>query len=219
MIPTMFTLGNGVCGLLAIMLITNRPPGADAQTAMFWAAMLIFLGMAFDFIDGHVARMTRQTSRFGAELDSLCDLITFCVAPTFIVLKFDAVLPQRLMWGIAVFYAMAGALRLARFSANKDARAATDYFVGLPTPAAGGLIASFAVVLPGLEQLASSEMPERTQVLAASLLQGSMLFVPATALILAWLMTSHFRYPHLAKQLARRRSFPNLSSSLSGWCW
>jgi CDP-diacylglycerol---serine O-phosphatidyltransferase len=207
MLPTLFTLGNGVCGLLAIMLITHRPPEADPVKALFWAAILIFLGMVFDFVDGYVARLTRQVSRFGAELDSLCDLITFCVAPMFIVLTFDSLLPQRLLWGIAVLYAMAGALRLARFNANKDFRASTDYFVGLPTPAAAGTIASFAIAWPALNQLAEPQLAVRTQALAEHLLNASMVFVPAMALVLAWLMTSRIRYPHLARQLARRRSF------------
>ncbi len=209
-LPTLLTLGNGVSGLAAITLATSGYPDVVENRLVMWAALLVFLGMVCDLFDGQMARLTKQTSRFGAELDSLCDLITFCVAPTFIMLSFNGVLPTRLLWAIAAFYTMAGALRLARFNANKDEHKAPESFVGLPTPAAAGTVASFAIVMPALKNLTDPMMPEATQQLGNWLTSATMVVVPAVTLILAWLMVSRIQYPHLANELTKRRSFSQL---------
>lgn len=95
LLPTLLTLGNAVCGFGAITILARVGPafdvtGADAfdpATQMVNAAWLIFLAMLFDALDGSAARLTNQTSEFGAMLDSLCDVVSFGVAPAFMMLK------------------------------------------------------------------------------------------------------------------------------------
>lgn len=209
-LPTAFTLANGVCGLVAIGVVTSQAPQFAQTDLAFYAALLIFLGMAFDVLDGQVARMTRQTSQFGKELDSLCDVITFGVAPVFIMLTYNGVFPRRLLWGVGVLYSVSAILRLARFNVHKDEHAPTNYFQGLPTPMAAGTIASFAIAMPSLLQLSDVLMPEAKQVFAARLITASMVVVPIITGVLAWLMVSHVRYPHVVSELARRRHFSQL---------
>ena len=85
-LPTMLTLGNAVCGFGAITFAAKWS-GGDAKLSLFIASGLIFLAMVFDALDGSAARLTKQTSEFGAQLDSLCDAISFGVAPGFILLQ------------------------------------------------------------------------------------------------------------------------------------
>ena len=94
-LPTLFTLGNLVCGFFAIVVAANleRPTEllqsvtqADSYHLMI-SGWLIFLAMVFDGLDGQIARLSNTTSDFGAQLDSLCDLVTFGVAPAFLVVK------------------------------------------------------------------------------------------------------------------------------------
>jgi CDP-diacylglycerol--serine O-phosphatidyltransferase len=98
-----------------------------------------------DMVDGRIARMTNTTSRFGLEFDSLSDLISFGVAPA--VLMYQMVLSGMNNPGIAIalFYVIAGALRLARFNVKaQDGESCTE-FSGLPIPAAAGMLASFVL--------------------------------------------------------------------------
>jgi len=83
LLPTLITLGNGVCGVVAIFKTGQFMAAGNEKTAQA-AAWLILVAMIFDALDGFVARLTRTTSSFGAQLDSLCDLITFGVAPAFL---------------------------------------------------------------------------------------------------------------------------------------
>ncbi len=209
-LPTAFTLANGVCGLAAITVVTSNVPQHTEITLAFYAAVLIFLGMVFDVLDGHVARMTRQTSQFGKELDSLCDVITFGVAPVFIMLTYDQVFPKRFLWGVGVLYAVSAILRLARFNVQKDEHAPTSYFQGLPTPVAAGTIASFAIAMPHLLEISDVLAAEPTKRTGAQLIAISHVVLPIITALLAWLMVSRVRYPHLANELARRRNFSQL---------
>ena len=79
-LPTMLTLGNAVCGLASISVAMSVSPNEPDGHALFVAGILIFAGMLFDALDGSAARMTGQESQFGAQLDSLCDAITFGTA-------------------------------------------------------------------------------------------------------------------------------------------
>ncbi len=209
-LPTAFTLANGVCGLAAITVVTSHVPNHSQIDLAFYAAILIFLGMVFDVLDGHIARMTKQTSQFGKELDSLCDVITFGVAPVFIILTYNDVFQRRFLWGIGVLFAVSAILRLARFNVHKDEHAPTNHFQGLPTPMAAGAIASFAIAMPSLIELTDVMMPEASQELGRQLIAVSMFVVPILAAVVAWLMVSHIHYPHIASELSRRRSFSQL---------
>jgi CDP-diacylglycerol--serine O-phosphatidyltransferase len=174
------------------------------------AGLLVFLGMLFDVLDGQIARLTKQDSRFGAELDSLCDIITFGLAPVFIMLTFSEVFKLRLLWGIGALYTVSAVLRLARFNVQQVKHDATAFFQGLPSPGAAGTVASFAIVMPALKELTGPSMPETSQLLGARLIYLTMVAVPILTLVLACLMVSRIKYPHIAHFLARRRSFYQL---------
>jgi CDP-diacylglycerol--serine O-phosphatidyltransferase len=209
-LPTAFTLANGVCGLAAITVVTSNVPNHSQIDLAFYAALLIFLGMVFDVLDGHVARMTHQTSQFGKELDSLCDVITFGIAPVFLMLTYDGVFPKRFLWGIGVLYAVSAILRLARFNVQKNEHAPTKSFQGLPTPVAAGTIASFSIAMPHLLELTDVIATESTRHINADIMAISHVLLPLVTALLAWLMVSRVRYPHIANELARRRSFSQL---------
>jgi len=209
-LPTAFTLANGVCGLAAITVVTGQSPIHSQTDLAFYAGLLIFLGMIFDSLDGQIARMTKQTSQFGKELDSLCDVITFGVAPVFIMLTYKGLFQTRLLWGIGALYAVCAILRLARFNVQKDEHAPTTAFQGLPTPMAAGMVASFAIATPSIEEFSDVLMPEATQLLGARLSMITHIALPILMVLLAWLMVSRIRYPHLARELGRRRSFSQL---------
>ena len=87
-LPTLLTLGNAACGFGAITFAAKVGPQIPAENHLVIAALLIFLAMVFDMLDGSVARLTDQTSEFGAQLDSLCDAVSFGVAPAFLMLHF-----------------------------------------------------------------------------------------------------------------------------------
>ena len=135
-LPSLLTLGNMYCGLLSIVYTIN----GDFKLA----AWMILLGLLFDGSDGHVARLTKSTSNFGNELDSLADVVSFGVAPA--VLVYQSVLHdfQRIGIFIVTVYAITGALRLARY--NTQAAGMVKSFTGLPIPGAGCLIASFVLM-------------------------------------------------------------------------
>src|SRR5271155_4090338 len=89
-LPALLTLGNGICGFAAIALasrIGNNEFSAEGASYFAIAGWLILLAMVFDMLDGHVARLSRTASKFGGELDSLCDAVSFGVAPAFLLLK------------------------------------------------------------------------------------------------------------------------------------
>ncbi len=208
-LPTLITLGNAVCGFGAITFAFNVGPEGSSTVkygGLFTAALLVYLGMVFDMLDGHMARLTKQISNFGAELDSMCDVITFGVAPPFIMLKFPPVYHPRLLWVIAVLYTLCAVLRLARFNVETDEQNSHDSFSGLPSPAAAGTVASFAIALPGLQKLT-----EPHPAVGAWLTQAAYVLLPLVTLAVACLMVSRIRYPHYFNQLFRgRRNFQHL---------
>ena len=127
--PTLLTLGNLICGFFAIVVAARieKPESLvsdidsvllDARNLM-QSGCLIFLAMIFDGLDGYVARLAPTSSDFGAQLDSLCDVVSFGVAPGFLLVKmcpqFTYVHDQA-VWIIAATYAACAALRLARFN-------------------------------------------------------------------------------------------------------
>ncbi|MFO0797018.1 MAG: CDP-alcohol phosphatidyltransferase family protein [Gemmataceae bacterium] len=208
-LPTLLTLANGVCGFGAIAFASGWA-GYEPATALFTAGCLIFLGMLFDGLDGAAARWAGQTSKFGAELDSLCDAISFGAAPAFVMLalaKFEHVgIPPRLLFVVAALYVVGAVLRLARFNVEPPpppelaAEEKAKGFTGLPSPAAAAVVASFPIALFG-PQLASDAEPSEaaalTDLWAARLL-------PLVTFGVALLMVSRVRYAHLLKQLLRR---------------
>lgn len=131
-IPNMFTLGNLYCGFLSI--------GFAASGSYKNAAILILIGMMLDSMDGRLARMLNADSSLGKELDSLADIVTFGVAPSFLL--YYTYFYQFGLWGIIVagLFPLFGAYRLARFNVTPS-KTSLNYFVGVPITAAGGILA------------------------------------------------------------------------------
>lgn len=130
-LPCMFTLASLFCGFYAMIASVNK----DFKTA----AIAILVAAIFDALDGRVARMTRTTSQFGVELDSLCDMVSFGVAPGLLAYLWALHPYGRYGWLAAFLYVAMTSLRLARFN-SQDTKSATKDFVGLPCPAAAAMI-------------------------------------------------------------------------------
>jgi CDP-diacylglycerol--serine O-phosphatidyltransferase len=216
------TLGNAACGFGAITYAARVGPDPAGDQFLFISAVLIFLAMLFDMLDGSVARLARQTSDFGAQLDSLCDAVSFGVAPAFLMLRLlhsmeadpsGASLleerfqpffeyPSRVLWVIACLFALCALLRLARFNVETDEEDSHTFFSGLPSPAAAATIASFPIALMGLRSRAVA--PDGAwRTLAEWLIPATYLLLPAITLSVAVLMVSRFRYAHFFNQLFR----------------
>ncbi len=141
-LPNLLTIMNMFFGFFAIIHSIQ----GDYQIA----AYAIVAAAVFDLLDGRVARMTRSTSEFGAELDSLSDLVSFCVAPS-ILLYLWALQPfGRIGWLVSFFFVACGALRLARFNVQKSV-INKAFFQGLPTPMAAGIVASSVMAFSDLQ--------------------------------------------------------------------
>jgi CDP-diacylglycerol--serine O-phosphatidyltransferase len=180
LLPSLLTTGNLFCGFLALILTT--------QGRFTEAAVAVFVAMVMDMLDGKVARLTKTTTQFGVEFDSLADVVSFGVAPAFMVYSMALAPLGRAAWLGAFLFVICGALRLARFNVYTGV---TDrrYFVGLPIPAAAGMVGS-VVLLVGGEEL------DRWQ--AGLIAVGTYL--------VSLLMVSTFRYWSFKEiDLARRR--------------
>jgi CDP-diacylglycerol--serine O-phosphatidyltransferase len=214
-IPTLFTLGNGVCGFAAILCASRigtdgRALATDPNFAL--AGWLIIAAMLFDGIDGYVARLSKTASKFGGELDSLCDAISFGVAPAFLLLRLGPgwgsyPLLYQLVTGIAVLYMVCAILRLARFNVeNTPDPASHKRFRGLPSPGAAGCVASLAVLRGELPaKLAMHWGRSDFEGLALSVQQSVEVWAPIGTLLVALLMVSRIPYPHVTKQVLRGR--------------
>ena len=181
-LPTLLTLGNGVCGLAAIAVAMSVNLEWTLETKMMVAGLLIFGGMLFDALDGSAARMTGQESEFGAQLDSLCDAITFGTAPAVLVWRFNSggFLPLKLTWAIGVLFALCVLIRLARFNVETDEDDTHEGFEGLPSPAAAGTIAAFAVAMYELASYIPAPTATTSQTAQSLAIESSE--VPATVI-------------------------------------
>ena len=134
LLPNAFTTANLFAGFYAVVQAMN------GQFEI--AAIAIFLAMAFDGMDGRVARLTHTQSAFGEQYDSMADIISFGVAPAFVMYVWALHSLGRWGWLAAFIYVVGAALRLARFNTNIEI-IDKRYFQGLPSPAAAALIAGF----------------------------------------------------------------------------
>jgi CDP-diacylglycerol--serine O-phosphatidyltransferase len=138
LLPNLFTTGALFAGFYAIVQSMN--------SRFEFAAVAIFIAMVLDGLDGRVARLTHTQSEFGAEYDSLSDMVSFGVAPALIIYEWALKGLGKVGWFAAFIYCAATALRLARFNTNIDV-VDKRYFQGLPSPAAAALIAGFVWVM------------------------------------------------------------------------
>jgi len=171
--------------------------------------------MIADMLDGRVARMSHTTSSFGGQLDSLCDVISFGVAPAFLMLKllehklleFTALSPAisgfllRFIWLAAAGYMACAAIRLARFNVeNEEDETSHMSFMGLPTPAAAGVIASMVVFYEDILMTATDD--SWLFYIADKVIIYSLPFV---AIGVGILMMSRVRYPHIVNLYLKGR--------------
>jgi CDP-diacylglycerol--serine O-phosphatidyltransferase len=233
-LPTLFTLGNLVCGFFAIVVLARieKPIGgieaiptpkidtakeligmigsSDPTHNLMLSGALILLAMFFDAVDGQVARLTRRTSDFGAQLDSLCDLVSFGLAPAILLVKMCpqfTSLHSEAVWTIAALFVCCAALRLARFNVESDDNDDHMAFAGLPTPAAAAAIASFAILSYTLRNEVNIELHAKFPVYDWWMQR----LLPLFAVIIAILMVSRIPYPHPLTQLIRgQRSFAHI---------
>jgi CDP-diacylglycerol--serine O-phosphatidyltransferase len=210
-IPTLLTLGNAICGFGALACASKIGSERVLDSTPYFAGSgwLILAAMVFDALDGYVARRTKSTSKFGVELDSLCDAISFGVAPAFLMLrlgpKVDWPRLDQALFVIACLYMSCAILRLARFNVETSPDPSLGKrFRGLPSPGAAGCIASLAIL--------RAEFLEPWPVLDANVVRAWIeVFAPVGALVVALLMVSRVPYPHLTKQILRgRRHFSHL---------
>lgn len=185
LLPSLLTTGNLVCGFLALVLTM------DARYVE--AALAILVAMIMDALDGRVARLMKATSQFGVEYDSLADVVSFGVAPAFLLYAFALSSLGRPAWFAAFLFVICGALRLARFNVYTGV---TDrrFFTGLPIPAAAGVAASAVILLHGDE-----------------LTRAEMVALAVLTYAVALLMVSTFRYWSFKEvDFARRRPVQTL---------
>lgn len=165
-LPNIFTIANLFLGILAILLVFDSRPDL--------AAMMVIIAMVTDGLDGRVARALNVQSEFGKELDSLSDVISFGVAPAFImyVVAFQEI--GAAGWIVTAIFPICGALRLARFNVVTGT---PGYFIGLPIPAAGGALSTLALFV--------SDVPA--------------IILLLSVLLLSYLMVSNVKYPSFKK--------------------
>lgn len=233
-LPTLFTLGNLVCGFFAIVVLSRieKPlttemdmaprielklesakefiAGDDPTHNLMLCGALILLAMVFDAVDGQVARITRGVSDFGAQLDSLCDLVSFGLAPAILLVKMCPQftnLHSEAIWSVAALFACCAALRLARFNVETDSDDDHTSFAGLPTPAAAATIASFAILSYSLRNEGAVVTHANFELYDWWMQR----IVPVLSIVIAILMVSRIPYPHPLTQFLRgRRSFAQL---------
>jgi CDP-diacylglycerol--serine O-phosphatidyltransferase len=201
-LPNLMTAGNLFCGFVAVIMciqanyIMRGSSGITPEAAALFtkAVWLIFGAMAFDALDGRLARMGGKESFFGAEFDSLADVVSFGLAPAlmvfFLILSPTQGYPhfREIGWLLGFIYLLCAAIRLARFNVithpllQKPGTRSNKDFVGLPVPAAAGTVAALVLFLLNLAK------HERE-------LQRWALILPILMLLIAFLMVSQVRYP------------------------
>jgi CDP-diacylglycerol---serine O-phosphatidyltransferase len=182
LLPNLFTTAALFAGFYAIV--------AAMQQQFAEASMAIFIAMVLDTLDGRVARMTNTQSAFGAQYDSLADMVSFGLAPSLVIYQWVLIDMGKLGWLAAFVYTAGAALRLARFNTQLTT-ADKHFFTGLPSPAAAALVAGLVWVLH-----------------EAALVPADARWIAfAVTFIAGLLMVSNLRY-HSFKQIDRRGRVP-----------
>ncbi len=230
-LPSMITLTNGIFGFTAIYYASLGLADPDAyllkSLKMHYftaAAWLIVFAMIADGLDGFVARKSGSQSDFGGELDSLSDIVSFGVAPAFLMLgvvkssglieriasasPLLTTLPGRILWITAAMYFCCAALRLAKFNVeNTSDESSHRRFNGLPSPAAAGLIVAFVLLYSDIAPEIHKEAPDIAgtgATIVAALL-------PFITVLVALLMVSSIPYAHVINRYFKgRKPFVNV---------
>ena len=200
-LPNLFTAANLFCGFVALTKIVQANIEVDGFKDIKVALFFILLACIFDLFDGRVARMGGRESPFGREFDSLADIISFGVAPAFlvhrIVLKDVFSAHPETGWFIASIYLICGAFRLARFNclAAMAGSGGGKEFLGFPIPSAAGLVASLTMFMMWYDEKGFPKSNMR-------------FILPAIMLFLSLMMVSEVKYPTFKKlDLRATRTF------------
>ena len=139
-LPSLFTMANMFCGYCCVVFAMRD----QFETA----GALIGLAVVLDMLDGRIARLTGTTSEFGLQFDSLADVISFGVAPAVLAFKWGLAPFDKLGWAAGFVFVSSAAIRLARFNIQSAVPGDRRYFVGMPSPAAAGVIAATVFAVP-----------------------------------------------------------------------
>ena len=225
-LPCLITLCNGLCGFASInfaMRGMNDPSGLwlqNPQVSFFTAAAwFIGFGMICDGLDGFVARKSGSMSDFGGQLDSMSDVITFGVAPAFLMLTViesswrDTIgtvgpvfggLSGKFLWTISAIYVACAMLRLAKFNVETDTdEESHNEFEGLPSPGAAGVVGSLVLLysdfLPELQN--TSDVGGAIGILSKCIV----FMIPVFTILVSLLMVSNVEYSHVASKYIKGR--------------
>jgi len=138
LLPNAFTTGALFCGFYAIVMAMNQ--------RFEHACWAVFIAMILDSLDGRIARLTNTQSEFGAQYDSLADMVSFGAAPALVIYEWSLRGLGKLGWLAAFIYCACAALRLARFNTNIEV-VDKRFFQGLPSPAAAALVVGFIMMM------------------------------------------------------------------------
>jgi CDP-diacylglycerol--serine O-phosphatidyltransferase len=217
-LPSLVTLINGACGFASIVFASRvghtGTTGLDIYHREFpflaMAGYMIFFAMIADMLDGHLARLSQSTSSFGGQLDSLCDVISFGIAPAFLMLRVVEtnlafgpridIFIYRFLWLAAAIYFSCAAIRLARFNVeNEEDESHHMTFSGLPSPAAAGAVASLVILNQDWISLATKV--EETWRPYLQIGHTAIVYIlPFATILVGALMVSRIHYPHVVNQ-------------------
>ncbi|MDI6733207.1 MAG: CDP-diacylglycerol--serine O-phosphatidyltransferase [Planctomycetota bacterium] len=188
--PSVLTLANLLCGFGALYYIM--------RAEFLSACWLVFIAMVFDMLDGKIARYAKSSSSFGIQLDSLADVISFGLVPAFLLLKLAIIITPdihpRFVWVVSAFYLVCATLRLAQFNIRATTREEDhQYFYGLPTPGAAGVIISLTILYLHYKNF-----------------DIIILALPFVSIIISMLMVSKFRYVHFMNRFSKDKPFIRL---------
>ena len=203
LLPSMFTVGNLFCGYGCVVYATQ----GDFDTA----AVLIGIAMVLDTLDGFVARLTKSSTAFGVQLDSLADVVSFGLAPAILAFTWGLWPLKRLGWAAGFIYVTAAAMRLARFNIQTAAAIDKRYFVGMPSPAAAGVIAATVYLFPYGPRDQQTALAALAMVVVPALLMVSTIrFRSVKAIDVGW-QRSYFALFLIAVALALIASHPRIA--------
>lgn len=222
LLPNLLTVGNGVCGFAALLHLFKAelaPGGVPLEfvssQVFVTSAWLVLLGMVFDVFDGKVARMSGGSSALGAQLDSLCDLITFGLVPAALMIRlnmgYTQMWWQRIVWIFSLAYFLGALLRLARFTAeNEPDESAHEAFKGLPSPGAAGCVASLVIFYGYIVDFKSWELRVISDWVSLEALRSIVSFIPIClpilGLIIGFTMISDkLRFEHFGSWFFNRK--------------
>ncbi|MEE9260049.1 MAG: CDP-diacylglycerol--serine O-phosphatidyltransferase [Candidatus Scalindua sediminis] len=188
-LPTIVSIGNLTCGFVAIIFIINKE--------LSYAAWLIITAMVFDGLDGQIARLLKTKVAWGGHLDSFADMITFGLAPAFLIGGLDVFNAHIAIWFVCFFFTLCAVIRLAKFEAeNNFDNARSKYFTGLPTTLAGGTVASLILLDSYLKTTVGIPIVSKS--------------LPSITFILGILMLSKVQYIKILDVLRKKHDLAHL---------